>query len=55
VEIRASWITRMLVVLTVEINAISYITIWDWRMPWRTVTGLADGQWIGPGMWTPDS
>ena len=22
---------------------------------WRSVIGLADGQWIGPGMWTPDS
>jgi len=37
VEISASWITRMLVVLTVEIKAISNITM-DWKL--RLKTGL---------------
>jgi len=40
VEISASWITRMLVVLTVEIKAISNITIWDWKLRLKTGSKL---------------
>ena len=36
VEIPASWIARVLVVLTVEIKAISNITIWDWKVRLKT-------------------
>ena len=38
--VSASWIARVLVVLTVEIKAILNITIWDWKVRLKTGSKL---------------